>query len=177
MKNYAFHKELKTVYDKAVETYAKGGRNANTFFNGSEIEFLKSIGATPIEIYDFAEDLHEWGYPDWETVLLIQSVRRDYFLLEQKGKYFPDFIDEASLPEKDAEARGMAWLSRIIPKAKAKLKGELPPSLMYCCGGDRDFLKKHDIHPAEFLRVVWMHLDDDEAIIDWVVDRKENPPI
>jgi hypothetical protein len=58
-----------------------------------------------------------------------------------------------------------------MPKARAKLRGELPTSLMYGCGGDRRFFKQHDIHPAEFLQVVWHCGDNDKAIIDWVEKR------
>jgi hypothetical protein len=29
------------------------------------------------------------------------------------------------------------------------------PDIMYGCGGDRAFLSKHNIHPADFLREVW----------------------
>ncbi|HKB91131.1 MAG TPA: DUF5069 domain-containing protein, partial [Opitutaceae bacterium] len=67
--------------------------------------------------------------------------------------------------------QGIEWLPRIIPKTKAKLRGELPTSLMYGCGGDRKFFKAHDIHPAEFLSLVWRHEKNDAAIIDWVVAR------
>jgi hypothetical protein len=43
---------------------------------------------------------------------------------------------------------------------------------MYCCGGDRRFFKAHDIHPAEFLTLVWRKERDDNAIVDWVVQRR-----
>ena len=75
------------------------------------------------------------------------------------------------MPAKTDAVRGIEWLPRIIPKAKAKLRGELPSSLMYCCGGDRRFFKTHDILPAEFLSLVWRHEHADAAIIDWVVRR------
>jgi len=42
---------------------------------------------------------------------------------------------------------------------------------MFCCGGDRRFFKQHDIMPAEFLTVVWKNDADDQAIVDWVVQR------
>jgi hypothetical protein len=45
---------------------------------------------------------------------------------------------------------------------------------MYCCGGDRTFFKAHDIHPAEFLTLVWRHLQDDAAVINWVVQRSRS---
>ena len=76
------------------------------------------------------------------------------------------------MPDKTAELRGVVWLPRIIPKARAKLRGELPPSLMYSCGGDRKFLKENDIFPAEFLSLVWRHEKDDAAIAEWVVRRR-----
>ena len=44
---------------------------------------------------------------------------------------------------------------------------------MFCCGGDRAFLKRHDIHPAEFLRATWAYLDDDEKLIAWVESRSK----
>ena len=67
--------------------------------------------------------------------------------------------------------RGIEWLPRLILKAKAKLRGELPPSLMYCCGGDRAFFQKHDVLPAEFLAMVWRNEQNDAAIVDWLVAR------
>ena len=80
-------------------------------------------------------------------------------------------IDESSLPARTEAVRGITWLPRLLPKARAKLRGELPPSLMYGCGGDRKFFKERDILPAEFLSLVWRHEADDAAIVDWVVRR------
>ena len=81
-------------------------------------------------------------------------------------------IDEAALPAKDDAVRGIAWLPRLLPKARAKLRGELPASLMYCCGGDRRFFREHNILPAEFLALTWRHENDPDAVIDWVVRRR-----
>ena len=80
-------------------------------------------------------------------------------------------LDAAALPGKTDAVKGIEWLPRLIPKTKAKLRGELPASLMYSCGGDRAFFKKHDIHPAEFLSLVWRNEANDPAVIDWVVKR------
>jgi hypothetical protein len=44
---------------------------------------------------------------------------------------------------------------------------------MYGCGGDRKFLRTHDIHLAEFLQFVMLNFDDDEAIIDFVAGRSK----
>jgi hypothetical protein len=39
---------------------------------------------------------------------------------------------------------------------------------MYSCGGDRAFLHQHDIHPADFLRVVWAARGDHGKIAAYV---------
>jgi hypothetical protein len=48
------------------------------------------------------------------------------------------------------------------------------PDLMYGCGGDRKFFLENDIHPGEFLRVVWACGEDDEAIVQWAVKRSRS---
>jgi len=120
---------------------------------------------------DYAEDRAGYGEPDAATALAIESVRRDYFLNVQGGRALTVLLDAATLPPKTAAVRGINWLPRLIPKARAKLRGELPASLMYCCGGDRAFFSQHDIYPAEFLPLVWRSGADDEAIVDWVARR------
>ena len=63
----------------------------------------------------------------------------------------------------------MAYLPRILAKARAKLRGELDPDIMFCCGGDRNFLKKHGaIPPADFLRHVWAAGDNDLKLATWL---------
>ena len=101
----------------------------------------------------------------------MQSVRRSYLLLVQKGVPSKIVLDESKMPAKTDAVHGIEWLPRLIPKTRAKLRGELPTTLMYGCGGDRRFFKQHDIHPAEFLQVVWHCGDDDKAIVDWVEKR------
>ena len=40
---------------------------------------------------------------------------------------------------------------------------------MFCCGGDRNFLREHgNIHPADFLRVVWAADKDESKIAAYV---------
>ena len=63
---------------------------------------------------------------------------------------------------------GIAWLPRLIVKARAKLRGEMPPELMYGCGGDRPFLRGVNIHLADFLRVVWAAGEDDRRVVEHV---------
>ncbi len=172
MKHFDFALRFRALYDKAVALYAEGKRGADSLFTASEKAFLTANGLTTQHMYDYAEDHNGYnGEPGFEQALAIELVRRDYFLNAQGGRPSTKVLDEAQLPEKADAVRGISWLPRILPKARAKLQGELPPSLMYCCGGDRRFLKEHDILPAEFLTLIWRHPNDDDAVIDWVVRR------
>jgi hypothetical protein len=174
MRNYDFTREFHRLYDTAVGLYAQGRRGAETYFDRGAKAWLAANGLTAQALYDYAEDQHEGGEPGYDQALAIELVRRDYFLNAQGGRPSSQVLSEASLPPKSATLAGIEWLPRIIPKAHAKLRGELPPSLMYCCGGDRRFLKARDILPAEFLTLIRRHEGNDEAVIDWVV---RNEPI
>ena len=173
MNHYDFPSQFGKIFDHAVALYGKGRRGADTFFDPTQKAWLAANGITPQYVYDYAEDENSGGEPGFGHALTIESVRRDFFLSVQKGKPSTAILVESGLPAKDEKAKGIEWLPRIIPKAKAKLRGELPPSLMYCCGGDRRFFKTHDILPAEFLSLVWRNGDKDGATIDWVVARSK----
>lgn len=168
MKQYYFHHELKQLYVRALELYQKGSRNVNEFFTPEQLQAMATLGVKPMDLYDYVEDYIRGGEPDWETVYAIQTVRRHYFLLEQQGQWSNQELDPEQLPAKTDELGGIAWLPRIIEKAKGKLKGELPSSVMFGCSGDRRFLKSHDIHPADFLQAVWFLKGDPEKILQWL---------
>jgi len=170
--NQDFQKKLVRIWENAVRLYQEGHKSAKSFPIENELSFLSSIGLNRIDIFDFAEDWVCEGAPDLATFLLIHEQRRDYFLETQKGKPSGDRLDSSTLPAKSEEIEGIRWLPRIIPKARAKLRGELPADTMFCCGGDRNFFQQNDIHPAEFLRVVKRSGNDDRAIVDWVIARK-----
>ncbi len=169
MTHHTFPSQFRAIYDHAVALFAKGQRGAEAFFDPTQRAFLAANGLTPQHLYDYAEDHNNYGgEPGYDHALAIELVRRDYFLNAQHARPSAIVLDESKLPAKTDALRSIEWLPRIIPKAKAKLRGELPPSLMYCCGGDRKFLKTHDILPAEFLSLVWRHEADDDAIVEWV---------
>lgn len=172
MQHYEFTTRFHTLYDKAVGLYAQGSRGADTFFTADERAFLAANGITPQALYDYAEDHNNSGEPGYDRALGIELVRRDYFLNAQHGRPSKKVLDAASLPGKTEAIAGVEWLPRLLPKARAKLRGELPASLMYCCSGDRRFLKANDILPSEFLSLLWRHEDDDAAIVKWVVARR-----
>lgn len=169
MKSYDWVHSFRRLYDKALPLYRSGNRDANRYFTENECRQLASLGCSAAELYDFAEDHPDL---DWETALLITAARRDYFLHVQNGRLSKKSLETAGFPAREATLRGIPWLPRIILKAKAKLRGELPAELMYCCSGDRNFLKKYDIHPADFLRLVRDAGDDDEKIAAFVASRK-----
>lgn len=172
MSHYAFPQTFRTLYDKAVRLYAAGQRGAATFFTAEETAWLAANGLNAQHLYDYAEDHNNYsGEPGYDLALGIELVRRDYFLNAQGGKESSVVLDETTLPSKDAAIEGITWLPRVIPKARAKLRGELPASLMYGCGGDRRFFKQHDILLPEFLSLVWRSGDNDAAIVAWVVAR------
>lgn len=171
MKHYDFADKFHTLYDKAVRLYASGKTGAGNYFTSAESAFLAAHGLSAQNLYDYAEDHHNGGEPGYDRALAIEMVRRDYFLNVQHGKTSTKVLKVDAMAAKTDAVQGIEWLPRLIPKTKAKLRGELPDSLMYCCGGDRRFFKQHNIQPAEFLSLVWRNLDNDTAIIDWVVRR------
>jgi hypothetical protein len=171
MKHYSFATELHALYDKACRLYAAGQRGAETYFSPKEVDFFSTNGLRAQDVYDYAEDFTGAAEPGWDIALAIEMVRRDYFLNVQHGAASKVVLDIDRMPAKSDAIQGIEWLPRIIPKTKAKLRGELPSSLMYCCGGDRRFFKTLDIHPAEFLSLVWRHEHDDAAVVAWVVRR------
>jgi hypothetical protein len=171
MKHYDFAAQFQALYDHAVAQYVRGVREAAQLFSISQAAQLAANGITAQHMFDYAEDHAGAGEPGFGNALAIELVRRSYFLDVQKGRASGVVLDESKLPAKTDAVRGIEWLPRIIPKTKAKLRGELPASLMYCCGGDRRFFKTHDILPSEFLGLVWRHENDDATIVDWVVRR------
>ncbi|HEY8994244.1 MAG TPA: DUF5069 domain-containing protein [Lacunisphaera sp.] len=171
MKHYDFADTFRALYDKAVKLYGSGNTDKASYFTKEEQAFLAANGLTVQNLFDYAEDHHGYGEPGYDRALAIETVRRDYFLNVQGGKPSTAMLDESKMPAKTDAVKGITWLPRLIPKTKAKLRGELPASLMYSCGGDRNFFRTHDIHPAEFLSLVWRNLDNDTAVVDWVAKR------
>ena len=170
-KSLTWVEKFRTIFEKKVTAYKNGTRSAEAMFSKEEEDFLCSIGATPQEIFDFVEDWCEDGEPDLETVVAITGIRRDYFYQEQQGRFSEHSIITSDLPSRHESLSGLEWFPRIIEKAKAKLRGELPPDLMYSCGGDRRFLKKVNVGPAEFLQVVREAGNNMDHIVKFVKDR------
>jgi hypothetical protein len=172
MSNYDWPEQFRKVYEAASERYGKGEREPQKLFSKTDLEFMASIGCTAQELFDFIDDLARYGEPNYETTLLTTAVRRDYFVLVQNGVPTRKIISMDTLPAKTAEVDGIAWLPRLIEKARIKLRGEMPPDLMYGCGGDRPFLRSMNVELAEFLRLVWVCGDENGKIIQYVKARR-----
>lgn len=163
-----WEKDFAELFVPAVEKYRQGHQHAKGLVDAKGKSFLKTIGYTEQEFFDFVEDFAKGGEPTLQTSLAVAAVRRDYFLKEQKGKFSKNRISMEDLPSKDAVVEGIGWLPRIIPKAQAKLRGEMPPDLMYGCGGDRRFFRENRVDPAEFLRQTWKTDGNTAKLVAWV---------
>jgi hypothetical protein len=157
------------LFERCVETQRNGGFDYETGYSEGDLSFLAEIGYKRRELFDFVEDLVDGADLSASTALLVAAVRRDYLVVEQGGKVSGKQIDRESLPSREEALEGIAYLPRILVKARAKLRGELDPDTMFSCGGDRNFLSKNGgIHPADFLRRVWAAGDDDEKVVAWI---------
>jgi hypothetical protein len=171
MPAYQWTSDLRPIFDHACQTYREGCRSPEAMFSLGHASMLSSIGLRPINLYDYAEDCCLGGEPDWDTVLLIAAARRDYFLYQLGGTWPEDLICESDLPLRKDEWDGIAWLPRISMKARCFLEGTLCTDVMYFCGGDRQFLRSQDLHPADFLRLIWSAREDRKKILDFVRGR------
>ncbi|MBL9171973.1 MAG: DUF5069 domain-containing protein [Verrucomicrobiales bacterium] len=160
--------QFRAVYDRSVEAWNQGKRRPPEVVPPSDHAFLASIGCSAQELFDFVEDGQSFGEPDFETVLAVQSIRREYFLKEMHGRSSGQVGSSAALPAKDAAMEGIPWLPRIIAKARLKLRGEMPPEIMYGCGGDRAFLKRVHMTIPQFLKSVRDAGSDDRKIMEAV---------
>lgn len=173
MKHYTWDSYFVELFDACVDEYDAGNKDFESWFSDEDQAFLKGIGCREREFFDFVEDnvTSDGEDPTAITALLVAAVRRDYLAVMQGGVLSERVVLPAELPAKSAELGGIPWLPRIIVKARAKLRGEMHPDTMYGCGGDRAFLSKYDIHPADFLRVVWAAGEEDGKVLDYVKGR------
>lgn len=173
MNHFQWDSEFVELFERCLEKYRRGDTDFNSYYNENDTQFLLSIGYKPREFFDFVEDFGDGGEPSLSTAVMIASVRRDYLRWEMDGELSDHEIKPDELPGKGEELGGFVWLPRILMKARGKLRGELDPDIMFCCGGDRNFLRTNNIAPADFLRAVWSAGDDDEKMVDFVSQHAE----
>ncbi len=157
------------LFERCVKRYQSGDSDYANYYGPSDQKLLESIGYRPREFFDFIEDYCDEGTPSPTDALLVAAVRRDYFQVVMKGETRKPTVTRDNIPSFGEELGGIYYLPRILTKARAKLKGELDPDLMYGCGGDRKFLRENgNIHPADFLRQVWAAGEDDTKVLKWI---------
>jgi hypothetical protein len=160
--------QLREVHARGTAAWRAGRRSPATMFESADLAVLGSIGCSAQELFDFIDDLQDYGEPDLETVLEAQAIRREYFMNVMGGQLSAHTASMNDLPAKSTAVDGIAWLPRLIVKARLKLRGEMPPDLMYGCGGDRPFLRRMNMTLPGFLKLVWDCGDDDRKIVDAV---------
>jgi hypothetical protein len=168
MSTSPWEQQFREVYDRGVAAWHAGKQSPSTMFTREDTAFLATIGCTAQELFDFVDDSLRYDDLDFETALAVAAIRRDYFLNVMKGKPSGHKVSMASLPAKTAEVDGIAWLPRLIVKARVKLRGEMPDELMYGCAGDRPFLRGMNMDLPGFLKLVRESGDDDRRIINAV---------
>jgi hypothetical protein len=165
----AWNDDFGALFDRCVARYRAGDRDFAGYFTAADRGLLGGIGYKPRELFDFVEDFVDEGEPSASTALLIAAVRRDFFTVVQQRVASATVVGSGDMSTFGDALEGIYYLPRILAKARAKLRGELDPDLMFGCGGDRKFLRDHgDIHPADFLRHVWAAGDDDAAVAAFV---------
>lgn len=159
------------VFQRGVAAWENGRRSPRTMFGPEDEAFLASLGGTTQEFFDFVDDLLRYGEPDLATVLAVTEIQRDHFLGALGGKPTGRIASMSDLPAKTDSVDGIPWLPRLIAKARLKLRGEMPPDLMYGCAGDRPFLRRMRIDLPSFLALVRDQGGDDRRIVDEVKRR------
>ena len=62
-----FATAFRAVYDRATARYARGRSTAATLLPPTDVAFLASQGITAQHIFDYVEDLANYGAPDFAT--------------------------------------------------------------------------------------------------------------
>ncbi|MFN0067826.1 MAG: DUF5069 domain-containing protein [Limisphaerales bacterium] len=171
MQDETWQSEFRAVFQRGVAAWQAGRRSPDRMFDARDAAFLEGIGCTAQEMFDFVDDYLGYGEPGVDEALEIQALRRDYLVRVMAGKKSGRVARMADLPPKAQEVDGIAWLPRLIVKARLKLRGEMPADLMYGCGGDRPFVRRMNTTLADFLRLVREHGDDDRTIVESVKRR------
>jgi hypothetical protein len=164
--NTDWKSEFENVWKRGEAAWRSGRRTPSAMFEPADVEFLAGIGCSTQELFDFIDDALRYDDLDYFTALAVTGIRRDYFLEVMHGRPSGRIVQMNELPAKSAQVDGIAWLPRLIQKARAKLRGEMNPDLMYGCAGDRPFLRQHNMTLPQFLQLVRDKGDDDRAIID-----------
>ncbi len=123
--------QFREVFDAGVERRKAGCDDPDAMFEPDEVSFLVSIGCSAQEMFDFCDDYVGWDDVIYKHVVELQGVRRDHFKNGLNSQPAIRRMEMHEFPAKADEVEGIAWLPRLIVKARAKLAGQLPADLMY----------------------------------------------
>lgn len=126
-----WRRQFHDLFFKGVERHKEGLQSPEGMFEGDEPAFLKSIGCSTQELFDFCDDYVNWDDVIYEHVEELQAVRYQHFVRELDSQPADFRMEMNEFPSKTDEIEGIAWLPRLIVKARAKLAGNLPADLMY----------------------------------------------
>ena len=124
-------RQFHALFYRGVDRHQEGRQSPETMFESDEPAFLESIGCSTQEMFDFCDDYIRWGDVVYEHVEEVQAVRLDYFTNDLNSQPAARRMEMSEFPAKPDEIAGIAWLPRLIGKARAKLEGALPADLMY----------------------------------------------
>ena len=122
---------FREVFDAGVQRRKEGCNDPGVMFESPELAFLESIGCTAQEMFDFCDDYVRWDDVIYEHVEELQAVRLKHYQTTLNREPADRQMSMDEFPAKSDEAEGIAWLPRLITKARAKLAGSLPADLMY----------------------------------------------
>ena len=122
---------FRALFNEGVARHKTGRQSPDAMFGESEIEFLESIGCSSQEMFDFCDDYVHWDDVIYDHVEELQAVRYEHFKNELSSQPADTRMEMSEFPAKADEVEGIAWLPRLIVKARAKLAGQLPADLMY----------------------------------------------
>src|SRR3954452_13497013 len=116
--NEDWNREFFNVWQRALAAWKAGRKSAHTMFEPADLSFLATIGCTAQELFDFVDDSLRYDDVDFEAVLAVTAIRRKYFLEVMHGKPTGRVVSMRELPAKSDEVDGIAWLPRLIAKAR-----------------------------------------------------------
>ena len=123
--------QFREVFDAGVQRRKEGCNEPGAMFESDEVAFLESIGCTVQEMFDFCDDYVSWDDVICDHVEALQAVRCEHYVNELNSQPASHRMEMDDFPAKTDEVEGIAWLPRLIVKARAKLAGQLPADLMY----------------------------------------------
>ena len=123
--------QFREIFDTGVQRRKEGCNEPGAMFGPDEGAFLESIGCSAQEMFDFCDDYVGWDDVIYEHVEALQAVRYEHFVQELDSQPASHRMEMDEFPAKTDEVEGVAWLPRLIVKARAKLAGQLPADLMY----------------------------------------------